>query len=225
MLERDGRVRRAAKEVGAAPRSLDQALDYVYSAKPGGLRLAPNQVRSEVHQFLLLAQELRPGVVVEIGTSLGGTLFLLTRVARPDATLLSVDVSSPRDLSFGGGNVVRRGPFYESFAVANQRVHFVAGDSHEPSTRALIEQRLEGRAVDLLFIDGDHSEAGVEQDFELYRDLVRPGGLIAFHDIVEGPPELVGGVPAFWRKVKTPSAREFVADAYQGGYGIGVLRR
>jgi predicted O-methyltransferase YrrM len=224
-LERDERIGRGAREVGSAPRSLDEAIDYVYSTRPGGLKLAPNQVRSELRDFLLLAKELNPRAVVEIGTALGGTLFLLTRVAAPDAVLVSVDLSSPRDLSFGGGNVARRGPFYEAFALDDQRVHFIAGDSHDAGTRAAVEQRLDGREADLLFIDGDHSEVGVAQDYELYRDLVREGGLIAFHDIVEGPPELVGGVPSFWRKVKTAGARELVADPGQGGYGIGVLGR
>ena len=39
---------------------------------------------------------------------------------------------------------------------------------------------------DFLFIDGDHT--GVGRDYEMYRDLVRPGGLIAFHDIVADQP-------------------------------------
>lgn len=223
--ENDERISRGATEVKSAPRSLDEAIDYVYSTKPGGLKLAPNQVRSELRDFLVLVQQLRPRAVVEIGTALGGTLFLLTRVAAPDAILVSVDLSSPSDLSYGGGNVAQRGPFYEAFALDDQLVHFVAGDSHDTETRAEVEQRLGGRDVDLLFIDGDHSEAGVAQDYESYRDLVRPGGLIAFHDVVDGPPNLVGGVPTFWGKVRTPSDTELVADPDQGGYGIGVVRR
>ena len=145
--------------------------------------------------------------------------------ASPLAPLPVFDLSSPRDLSFGGGNVAQRGPFYEAFALDDQRVHFLTGDSHDAATRDAIEQRLDGREVDVLFIDGDHSEAGVERDFELYADLVRDGGLVVFHDIVDGPAGLVGGVPSFWRRVKTQSAEELVADPGQGGYGIGVLRR
>jgi predicted O-methyltransferase YrrM len=225
LLERDTRIRRAAAEVASAPRSLDAALDFVYSTRPGGLRIAPNQVRSELRDFLALVEELRPRAVVEIGTALGGTLFLLTRVAAPDAVLVSVDLSSTRDLRFGGGNVAQRRPLYEAFAVDDQRVHFVADDSHDPGTRAVVERRLDGRKVDVLFIDGDHSEAGVAQDFELYRELVRPDGLIAFHDIVDGPPGLVGGVPRVWRSIRPAAAYEFVADPAQGGFGIGAFRR
>lgn len=35
---------------------------------------------------------------------------------------------------------------------------------------------------DLVFIDGDHSEAAVRNDRNLGRSIVRPGGLIVYHD-------------------------------------------
>ncbi len=37
----------------------------------------------------------------------------------------------------------------------------------------------------------------------MYSKLVRPGGIIGFHDIFPGPPETVGGVPRFWDEVKS----------------------
>ena len=37
--------------------------------------------------------------------------------------------------------------------------------------------------VDFLFIDGDHSLEGVKLDDEQYGQLVRSGGIIAFHDV------------------------------------------
>ena len=36
--------------------------------------------------------------------------------------------------------------------------------------------------VDLLFIDGDHSEGGVRSDIKYFGPLVRPGGIISGHD-------------------------------------------
>jgi predicted O-methyltransferase YrrM len=223
-LERKGRVERAAQEVARAPRTLDDALDYAFSARPGMVKIAPNQVRSELRQFLLFVQELQPRAVLEIGTALGGTFFLLTRVAALDAVLVTVDLSSAQDPRFGGGNVEQRAPLYEAFGVDDQHVRFIPGDSHTQAMRDRVAKEFTGRELDLLFIDGDHSEEGVRTDFELYRDLVRPGGAVAFHDIVDGDPQLVGGVPRFWQSVRTADAREFVADPAQGGWGIGVLR-
>jgi predicted O-methyltransferase YrrM len=224
-LENQRRVRRATDEVKSrAPRSLDGALDYAFGTKPASIAITPNQVRSELRDFLSLVEEAQPQAILEIGTALGGTLFTLTRVAAPDAIIVSVDLSSA-DRVFGGGRVEQRRRLYEAFGLEGQRVHFLAGDSQTPGMRRRVEEKLDGRALDVLFIDGDHSLAGVARDFELYRDLVRDGGLIAFHDIVEGRPELVGDVPAFWRSVKTAASLEFVDDPAQGGYGIGVLWR
>lgn len=49
--------------------------------------------------------------------------------------------------------------------------------------------RLRASLFDFLFIDGDHSYAGALADLKTYYSLVRPCGLIAFHDIA--PDELV----------------------------------
>ena len=38
--------------------------------------------------------------------------------------------------------------------------------------------------VDLVFIDGDHSEAGCRADWELWSPFVAPGGVVIFHDAV-----------------------------------------
>jgi hypothetical protein len=44
------------------------------------------------------------------------------------------------------------------------------------------------------------------------------------HDIVDGPPEAVGGVPQFWRKLQVLYRnQELIKDPLQGGWGIGVL--
>ena len=59
---------------------------------------------------------------------------------------------------------------------------------------------------------------------EMYGLLVRKGGIIAFHDIVPGPSENVGGVPRFWSEIKDGYRHlEIVKDWSQGGYGIGII--
>jgi hypothetical protein len=72
----------------------------------------------------------------------------------------------------------------------------------------------------------------VKADFLGFRELVRPGGLVAFHDIVpdhgarfgRSTPFWAGGVPGFWREVREHYPhREFVRDPEQDAFGIGVL--
>jgi len=75
-----------------------------------------------------------------------------------------------------------------------------------------------------LFIDGDHTYKGVKKDFEMYSPLVREDGIIAFHDVVPGPHELVGEVPKFWREIRSNYvSKEIIKDRNQGGFGIGIL--
>ena len=42
--------------------------------------------------------------------------------------------------------------------------------------------------VDLVFIDGDHSEAGCELDWRSWHGFVTPGGRVVFHDARAGAP-------------------------------------
>jgi hypothetical protein len=111
-------------------------------------------------------------------------------------------------------------------------IQLIDGDSHTVSIRDAVERAGGGQGIDGLFIDGDHTYEGVRSDYLNYRGLVRDGGIVAFHDIVEDhmtrfgrtTTSCTGDVPAFWRQLK-PHARtfEFVADPQQDGYGIGVL--
>ena len=61
----------------------------------------------------------------------------------------------------------------------------------------------------------------------MYSPLVKKGGIIAFHDIVPGPQEHVGGVPKFWKELKEMLGNnkvvEIVKDWNQEGYGIGLI--
>lgn len=53
--------------------------------------------------------------------------------------------------------------------------------SHDPSTRGMIHDS--GR-YDFLHIDGDHTYEGIKQDYLDYSPMVRPGGVVAIHDLL-----------------------------------------
>lgn len=180
-----------------------------------------SQVRSELLALGELLAALRPERALEIGTAGGGTLLFLTHLASPLATIVSVDLPGGR---FGGGYSARRKWAYRRFARARQQLHLLQGDSHSVKMLEQANALLAGQPLDYLFIDGDHRYEGVKRDFEMYGPLVRKGGLIAFHDIVEGPSDNVGGVPRFWQEIRAQHRhREFVDDPLQGGYGLGIL--
>ncbi len=47
---------------------------------------------------------------------------------------------------------------------SDYEVVLLSGNSHDPDFRQQVKQELHGVQVDLLFIDGDHTEQGVEAD-------------------------------------------------------------
>jgi hypothetical protein len=81
---------------------------------------------------------------------------------------------------------------------------------------------LDGETVDLLFIDGDHSAEGVRKDWEMYRGLLSPDGITAFHDIQ--PNEATLGVHQLWREIQRNPQRSTTQFNIEGPWGgIGVV--
>jgi len=185
--------------------------------------IAPNQKKAEIVWLLRLLAEERPRVVLEIGTDRGGTLFLWTRIAAPDALLVTVDLRRMV------GRLGRLSPFAlvrTSFERDSQRIELVDDvDSHSDETLDRVRRLLGGRPVDFLFIDGDHRYESVNRDFELYSSLVRPGGIVAFHDVSPRTTPDTEGTATFWAELKARAAtEEMVADGAPG-YGLGVYRK
>lgn len=183
--------------------------------------IAPGQIREEFIPLLREFQKLQPKTIVEIGTEKGGTLFCFSKLAPPDALIVSIELPPA---FFGGGYPSWRAPIYQAFVSQHQTIHLLRGDSHAASTLEKLKEVLGGRPIDFLFIDADHSYYGVKQDFEMYGSLVRKGGMIAFHDIVPYPKEYDNQVSVFWNEIKHryPS-QEFVRDWNQRCCGIGIL--
>jgi predicted O-methyltransferase YrrM len=196
-----------------------ELVDYVFNRFQGMFR--PFQNRNELQRFIERASTLGARTVVEIGTARGGTLFLLSCCADPAARIVSVDLPAG---PFGGGYPSWKGHLYRRIVGRGQKLHLVRGNSHKESTFNEAVQALNGAAVDILFIDGDHSYAGAKQDFLRYRSLVRPGGLVIFHDILENVLDKDITVAPLWREIKQSFETEEIVDSYdQGRFGIGVV--
>lgn len=212
----DGREARAAQPDLAGDRSVAQWLDVTCRLIPGGSSQHPG----EIIEFVEFVRDRRPRTFVEIGTQSGGTNFLVGRAIDSIERIVAVDVW------------VRNRSRLRRYARPGVRFTPITGDSSSEATVGRVADALGGHPIDLLFIDGDHSLAGTLADLRLYRPLVAPGGLIAFHDIV--PDERLrsgrvsdryaGEVPLLWDKLRTQFPHhEFVADWAQEGLGIGVI--
>lgn len=128
-----------------------------------------SQRMDELAGVVEVVASAEPEVVVEIGCDAGGTLFCWRQLCDLVYGITLPDNSWPT-----GG---------QSYPLVDHGATVLLGDSHFAASREWLEFQLEGRLIDVLHIDGDHSYDGVDADYELYAPLVRPGGLILVHDV------------------------------------------
>lgn len=207
---------RRLKEYHAAPRSLAETVDWAMNfGGKGFFRITTIQIPDEILRLAGKVQALKPRLILEIGTARGGTSLIWSAIA--SERVITCDL---RDMSL-------QQKLLESLPPPKSKcqVTLLSGDSHTSGFRQRVAESLRGEKVDFLFIDGDHTVGGVTQDYKDYKDFVRPGGLIAFHDIVERQSLPENQVFHFWKTIRgVLDTEEIVADPNQTGYGIGVVR-
>lgn len=192
---------------------VDAVIDYGFNVLGGLIR--PVQIRSEFKSFLLLFQEKKPQVILEIGVDKGGSLFSFCKLAPEDSLIIAIDL--PEE---DGGYSQWKEAMYMKFKKPKQELILLRGDSHSEETLHKIKDILAGREIDFAFIDGDHSYEGVKQDFDMYSPLIKKGGLVSFHDVATY--KAPTGVPQLWEEIKkTHETVEFIEDQQQVGFGIG----
>ncbi len=208
----------------------DAATAYAFAERhvPGGC----HQLPAEIVPFLERVRGLHPHRICEIGCANGATTLALSHSAPTVELVIGIDL------------FVKNRAILRALGRPQQRMAFVDGPSLSPQALTRVRQNLGGAKFDVLLIDGDHSFDGALGDFLAYRDMVRDGGLIAFHDIVpdaypqEGgaadaprltmPPcpgvPWAGDVPRVWDTLSPFFEHEtYIADRGQQGFGIGVL--
>jgi predicted O-methyltransferase YrrM len=155
-----------------------------------GLGLIPPRPMHSSEDAMVLLEAARGAKrVVEIGVYEGSSALLLCQQLDPDAELHLVDPfgAHPDALPSGWGatewatrRAVARALARRGREAPSVRWHVAM--SHEVAARWAGE-------VDLVFIDGDHSERGCELDWSAWRGFVAPGGRVVFHDARAGEPQ------------------------------------
>lgn len=196
---------------------INKVFDYANKFRAFTPSIRPAQLKSEFAKFSKLIKSRKIKNVLEIGTANGGTLYLFSRIINKNGIIVSLDLETPE----------WKQSFYKSFALGKQQIFLVAGNSHKKQTLKRIKKILRNKKIDLLFIDGDHSYKGVKSDFNLYKDLVKNGGIIAFHDIAAA--YIINShwaeVNKFWIRLKRKYKHiEIIEDKNrQRAFGIGVM--
>ena len=137
------------------------------------------QNRYEIESAINFVKELNVKNFMEIGTNQGGTFYCWSKVCKEDGLKISVDWShGPWGTS--DFDVAKRDNVLKSLG---KNVHVLNGDSHSESMYHQVKNIIGNEKLDFLFIDGDHSHIGVKLDYHMYKEFVKPGGWIGFHDI------------------------------------------
>jgi predicted O-methyltransferase YrrM len=176
------------------------------------------QIDEEFLALLNYLKSLKLQHFLEIGTALGGAFYALSQIS--DGKGISIDLPGG---TFGGIS-------YEQMAQRNAKLktykknsYFLADDSHNLNTFNRVKRILGKEKLDLCFIDGDHTYNGVLLDYLLYSPLVKPKGLIVFHDIKDTliHRNVNCNVATLWNQLEGRK-REFCDNKEQWG-GIGIL--
>ena len=173
----------------------------------------------ELMRLVSLYFDLQPLRVLEIGTEIGGTLWHWLQNAAAGTDVVSVD-----DMASLPAEPKERLPgMWQSWCPDGVRLEKITGNSRDPETIAIVAALLP--QVDFLFIDGDHTYEGVRADWMNYGPLVRPGGLIAFHDLITPDFGKHVKVPQLWKEIQDAGylTMNLFADPGENWGGIGVV--
>ena len=210
------------------PADADEPVDYTEVFHSAVLLFRIQQLEDEFVPALEVVGALEPKTVLEIGTASGGSLFSWAQIAHPEARLVSLDLLGGPGKAGYTREYARR---LRQFCAPGQSLSCILGRSQSRYIVRQVRSQLDPESVDLLYIDADHTYEAVKLDFDNFSPLVRPGGLIVFHDVCHpdnhpdcAPP---GGVDRFWNEVKQDyEHREIVHNEENGAhYGIGILYR
>jgi predicted O-methyltransferase YrrM len=142
--------------------------------------IPPRTMHSDADAGVLRATAAGRRRVVEIGVYEGSSAAVLCEVLDPAAELHLIDPFGEHGWSLPAGWGATEGASRRVVERARRRNDGPRVTWHVDYSAA-VAARWQG-AVDLVFIDGDHSEEGVRADWDGWKGFVEPRGAVIFHD-------------------------------------------
>lgn len=97
----------------------------------------------------------------------------------------------------------------------------ILGDTHDSNTLTALKKKLNGRPINILFIDADHAYEAVKMDFEMYSPLCTD--IVAFHDIETGRyRNEAPGIWNYWDELKETRYTEAEEPIYENFLFISI---
>ena len=169
------------------PQDLPEAIDAAWAA----VQAAPGFLTEREGRFLALVAACAPaqGVILEIGSYKGKSTVGLASIAQRYGLgpVVTVDPhSAPAVTDFGHGAQVSS---WDDFQATLRRAGVERDvEAHRAYSRELAQDW--ARPIRVLWIDGDHTYRGAQQDLDLFKGHLVPGAIVALHDVLhsfEGP--------------------------------------
>jgi len=200
------------------------------------------QIPLEIENLQLEVANHNPKIIMEIGTARGGTLARWFELPSSEI-IFSIDYPTGPH----GGHGFEERVYVISDALEQANLHnkqffAINGNSQDNYLIGRVRELLNGRKVDFLFIDGDHSYEGSKNDFNVYKEFLHENSIVAFHDVIasEYHAEWNCFVSTLWTDLSQKyESKEFIhtklidkeineyfynAAKHKGGFaGIGVL--
>lgn len=193
-----------------AVRALHDGLDPFNDFDPTGWVDLTDEWDSHHHWFDACVAEIRPRVVVEVGSFLGASsrhFAAALERERVDGVVVCVDTWLGEQVLWNNARwrpvlrITHGRPEYYMVWMANA----LAAGLEEylcplpmPSPNAARYLKSRGVAAELIYIDGSHDQGDVYHDLALYWELVlRPGGVMLIDDYSHQYPGLMADVDRF----------------------------
>jgi predicted O-methyltransferase YrrM len=171
----------------------------------------PMHSPGEMQVLVRLAADARR--VVELGVYEGSSAIVLSRALQPGSELHLIDPFLP------GGTALRAGwrahPTATRLAVRRATPRTGPELYWHRARSQDVGRAWSGGEVDLVFIDGDHSREGCQEDWEVWHRHVAARGAVAFHDArlgCEGGGGLPGPTEVVDRQFRGPGSRWSIAE-------------
>lgn len=158
---------------------LDLPLKYTPSDNPF--------ISNEEIRFLLSTALMKKGNMLEIGVNRGKTTNNLARIAKGEGlTLIGVDVTEPPVTicdAQGVGECLPQDVVGCDISLENRSaVEIKLINPNDTNSLQNLLQELNLK-FDFVFVDGDHSYAGVKRDYENVLPFLSDKGVMVFHDV------------------------------------------
>jgi predicted O-methyltransferase YrrM len=155
-------------------------------------RAIGNVTVDELAVVALICQWLKPSVLFEFGTYNGRTTLNLAANTPADAKIYTLDIPAPDEAQLAAE------PEDSVYHLLEQTGSYFRGTAYSGKIEQLWcdsarfdETGLRGQA-DLVFVDGAHSYDYVRSDTSKALEMVRPGGVILWHDYCAWYPGVFG---------------------------------